>query len=188
MPVVAHLHPNCSNGIIGNGTNGYVDTKFNPVSQSSVQNNFSISIYSRTNLAAAQFDIGNSDFWAAGTKGTNIVTLYSNANRYINIANNNYVTLNPDTNSLGFYCGLTNGSSTQILYKNGINVLSGTSTQSGFSNSNLYISAVNELNIAQQYSSKQYAFGSIGEGLSATEASNFYTAVQNFQTTLTRQV
>jgi hypothetical protein len=70
----------------------------------------------------------------------------------------------------------------------GKTILSGTSTQSGFSNSNLYISAVNELNIAQQYSSKQYAFGSIGEGLSATEASNFYTAVQNFQTTLSRQV
>jgi hypothetical protein len=177
------------NGITGNGTNGYADTKFNPVSQSSSQNSFCISIYCRTNLSAAMFDIGNSDFWPSGTKGTNIVTAYSNANRYINIANNNYVTLNATTDSRGFYCGLTNGSSTQILYRNGINVLSGTSTQSGFSNSNLYISAVNDVGSgASQYSSKQYAFATIGDGLTNTDATNLYTIVQNFQTTLGRQV
>jgi hypothetical protein len=178
-----------SNGIIGNAMNGYADTKFNPVSQSSVQNSFFISVYSRTNLALTMFDVGNADSWANGTKGTTIITRYNNGNRYVNIANNNYSTLNAETDSRGFYCGGTNGSSTQILYKNGSNVLSGTSTQSGFSNCNLFISAVNDLTLgAQQYSSKQYAFSSIGDGLTPTEAANFYTAVQAFQTTLGRQV
>ena len=177
-----------STGVQGNGTNGYADTKFNPVSQSSVQNNFSLSVYSRTNLAQG-FDIGNTDVWSSGSKGTNIATRYSNGNRYINVANNGYGTLNAETDSRGFYCGGTNSSATQILYKNGSNVLSGTSSQSGFSNCNLLIGAVNDLFFGvQQYVSKQYAFSSIGDGLTPTEAANFYTAVQAFQTTLGRQI
>ena len=63
-----------SNGITGNGTNGFADTKFNPISQSSNLNSFSLSVYSRTNLAGNMFDIGNADSWANGVKGTNIIT------------------------------------------------------------------------------------------------------------------
>jgi hypothetical protein len=176
-----------SNGITGNGTNGFADTKFNPISQSSNLNSFSLSVYSRTNLSDTMFDIGNADSWANGVKASVIMTRYANGNRYIAIGGN--YTLNAETNSQGYYCGGTNGSATQILYKNGSNVLSGTSNQAGFSNSNLYISAVNDITLgAKQYSSKNYSFASIGDGLSPTEAANFYTAVQAFQTTLGRQV
>jgi hypothetical protein len=38
------------------------------------------------------------------------------------------------------------------------------------------------------YDNKELAFSSIGDGLTDTEAANFYTAVQAFQTTLGRQV
>ena len=38
------------------------------------------------------------------------------------------------------------------------------------------------------YSAKECAFASIGDGLTDTEAANFYTAVQTFQTTLSRNV
>jgi hypothetical protein len=41
---------------------------------------------------------------------------------------------------------------------------------------------------AGQYDNKQCGFASIGDGLTDTQASNFYTAVQAFQTTLSRQV
>lgn len=41
---------------------------------------------------------------------------------------------------------------------------------------------------AVQYDNKQCAFASIGDGLTDTQASNFYTAVQAFQTTLSRNV
>jgi hypothetical protein len=37
-------------------------------------------------------------------------------------------------------------------------------------------------------SNRECAFSSIGDGLTDTQASNFYTAVQAFQTTLSRQV
>jgi hypothetical protein len=38
------------------------------------------------------------------------------------------------------------------------------------------------------YSNKQYAFTTIGTGLTSTDTSNLYTLVQTFQTTLGRQV
>jgi len=38
------------------------------------------------------------------------------------------------------------------------------------------------------YESSRFAFASIGDGLTDTQASNLYTAVQAFQTTLSRQV
>jgi hypothetical protein len=41
---------------------------------------------------------------------------------------------------------------------------------------------------AHEFSTRQCAFSSIGDGLTDTQASNFYTAVQAFQTTLSRNV
>ena len=38
------------------------------------------------------------------------------------------------------------------------------------------------------YGNKECAFASVGLGLSDAEAANFYTAVQAFQTTLSRNV
>jgi hypothetical protein len=38
------------------------------------------------------------------------------------------------------------------------------------------------------YGTKQFAFATIGLGLSGTDALNFYTAIQTFQTTLGRNV
>ncbi len=43
-------------------------------------------------------------------------------------------------------------------------------------------------NLNSTYANREYAFASIGDGLNDTEAANFYTAVQTFQTTLGRNV
>jgi hypothetical protein len=177
-----------STGMLPNGITAFADTKFNPILQSSAQNNFFLSVYSRTNSNTGNpYDIGNADNWSIGVKFSGIITRYSNNQRYIQIAGN-YNTANAESDSRGLYCGGTNGSSTQILYKNGINVISGTSLQLGFSNSNFSLSAVNQLGTTFGYSNKELSFASIGNGLTPTEAANFYTAVQAFQTTLGRQV
>ena len=178
-----------STGVTPNGTSAYMDTGFNPVTQSSTQNSFFLSVYIRTNSNAGfPYDIGNASNWNDGTKFTGIITRYSSNNRYIAICDP-YNTSNSETDSRGFYAGGTNGSSTQILYKNGSNVLSGTSSQQGFESKNITISAVNSTTDGiSGFSNKQNAFATIGDGLSSTEASNFYTAVQAFQTTLARQV
>lgn len=180
-----------ANGVLPNGTNAYADTFFNPVTQSIAQNNFFLSAYSRTNSTlGAPYEIGNSDTWFSGAKFTGLITRYSNGNRYISIADA-YTTSNAETDSRAFYCGGTNGTSNQILYKNGVSVLSGTSQQTGFSNCNMFISAVNSLLTIPStagFSNKELAFASLSNGLSATESANFYTVVQAFQTTLSRNV
>lgn len=175
-----------STGMNGNGTS-YADTNFNPVTQSSSQNNFFIGFYSRTNISGIYYDMGNTDNWTVGTKYTGIISKYSNNNRYISICDA-YSSSNAESTTLGFYCGGTNGNSTQTLYKNGVNVLSGTSQQTGFSNRNIFLCAVNNNNTATAPTPREYAFWFISEGLSSTQAANFRTAVQAFQTTLSRQV
>jgi hypothetical protein len=52
----------------------------------------------------------------------------------------------------------------------------------------MYLGAVNNSNSGTFYSTKQCAFASIGDGLTDTEAANLYTAVQNFQVALSRNV
>ena len=177
-----------SNGAQPNGINAYMDTKFNPTSQASSLNSFFLSLYSRTNSNVGfPYEIGNADNYSIGIKFTGIITRYSNNNRYISIGSN-YDTANSETDSRGFYCGGTNGSATQILYKNGVNVLSGTSLQLGFSNCNFSLSGVNQLGSTFGFSDKQIAISTIGTGLNSTEATNLYTTVQTFQTTLGRQI
>jgi hypothetical protein len=147
-----------------------------------------MSIYIRTNSSVGNsYDIGNGLFLSTGTKFTGIITRYNNDRQYIAIADP-YSSSNASTDSRGFYSGGTNGSSTQILYKNGINVLSGTSAQQGFQSNNLYVMSANDAGGFPAFSIKENAFASIGTGLSPTQNANFYTAVQAFQTTLSRQV
>jgi hypothetical protein len=52
----------------------------------------------------------------------------------------------------------------------------------------MYISALNNNGSTVNFSGRECAFASIGDGLNDTEAANLYTAVQNYQITLNRQV
>jgi hypothetical protein len=63
------------------------------------------------------------------------------------------------------------------------------SDTSGFGSVTAYIGAGNYVTgVAQNNSVLECAFASLGDGLNDTQASNFYTAVQAFQTTLSRQI
>jgi len=177
-----------STGVTPNGTNAFFNTEFNPVTQAQVANSCFLSVYLRTNTQGTHYDIGNLDSFSNGFKGTFIISRYTTAQKYLSISNGSYNTQNAEANSIAFWIGGTNGSSSQILYKNGISALTGISTFAGFSNSNIYIGAANQLGSAVGFSNKQNAFATIGNGLNASQVSNFYTAVQLFQTTLSRQV
>jgi hypothetical protein len=81
----------------------------------------------------------------------------------------------------------TRRSSTDFAFFNnnsklGINV---TPNIVSFNSNNVHIGSAGGFTY---YSSRQNAFASIGDGLTDTQASNLYTAVQSFQTTLSRQV
>ena len=44
------------------------------------------------------------------------------------------------------------------------------------------------MNLNGEYANREVAFSTIGDGLTNTELSNLYTAIQTFQTSLSRQV
>lgn len=177
-----------STGAKPNGTSAYFDTALNPSTQLT-KTNAHLSTYIRTNSnSGTPYDIGNSGNAGATTTPTYLISRYSSNNAFIGIADTSYATSISSTNSLGFWCGATNGTSTQKLYKNGSSIVSGSAASGGFANNNIYIGANNGGGTASLFSDKQTAFASIGDGLTDTQASDFYTAVQAFQTTLGRQV
>jgi hypothetical protein len=61
-------------------------------------------------------------------------------------------------------------------------------TSAGLTSFNIYIGALNRAGNAEETSFNQICFAYIGDGLTTTEMDNYYTAVQAFQTTLSRQV
>jgi hypothetical protein len=63
-----------------------------------------------------------------------------------------------------------------------------TTAQTTLPNNNVYIGASNANGTANDFSSREIAFAHMGDSLSNTQFNNFYTAVQAFQTTLSRQV
>jgi len=173
-----------STGVTGNGTNTFMNTGF--ITNGNVLSNSThYSIYSRTNLAENSFDIG-----IEGTGRTMMTTRYGDNSCYYAINKNIYAysAFGGIANSLGFYNATTVASSVSKLFKNGTVILSG-NTDNVLSTIPIYIGAFNNQGTgAAGFSNRQYAFASIGDGLTDTEAANLYTAVQRFQTTLGRQV
>jgi len=170
-----------SNGITGNSINTYGNTFFIPNSHLSSSSQH-ISIYSRTNSAVAVRDIGVS------TSGTNTLACtlkWSDNNLYFNNGASFASVSNSD--SKGFYISNKVASGTVIAYKNGINVASAASGDALATHS-CYIMAWNAAGSAQGLTSRNYSFASIGDGLTSTEAANFYTAVQAFNTSLGRNI
>ncbi len=162
-----------ANGVLGNGSSTYFDTNCNALNDLS-QNSAHLSFYSRTSNTSAVVDMG--------VNLTSIQVYLTDVYYAINSSTYN----STGSNSLGFFNGVRNTSTTTKLYKNGSTLMSTSIDSLATTNAKIYLGAWN--NASQFNSNRQYAFASIGDGLTDTQASNFYTAVQAFQTTLSRQV
>jgi hypothetical protein len=181
-----------ANGVQGNGTNGYADSFFIPNNNGLSVNNNHLSIYSRTSAAGGAtnyFDIGSgnslgtTDLTGISTRRSGDLAIFDSGS----FANNRVSYT--ETNGSGFFLGKVNSDLTSKFYKNGTQVATrGITTQAGLSIYKTFILCFNEQNIASYFSAKQIAFASMGTGLSDAEASNYYTLVQAFQTSLGRQV
>jgi len=174
-----------STGIQGNGVNGYANTFFTPSVEYSVVDNAHFSMYSRLNQSQKDVDLGV----LSGTYFALAIYRSDQGNRTFYNLNNTTAAIVIDNSSVGFYNGTISGTA-QKGFKNGVIHASNTISAGPLPTSSVTISTINVNGIpnAGFYSNKEYAFASIGDGLSDTEAANFYTAVQAFQTTLSRQV
>lgn len=175
-----------SNGALPNGTNGYANTFLNSLNNTT-QDSTHFSYYSRTNSNATEVEISSSTTVAGGGTGSLLEIRTSGISYYRVNSDLGYATYT-DANSFGLY--LSNRTASNVIngWKNGSKVATATTASKTQANINYWIGALNQNNVASFYTTKECAFASIGDGLTDTEAANFYTAVQAYQTTLSRNV
>jgi hypothetical protein len=167
-------------GVTGNGTNGYFDTKYNDLDQN-ILGNSSAWAYSTTNIAR------NSDVLFGTFDTVNNATFINprNASNLTGSRHQNIITsTTSNTDSRGFYGVNRTSNANYSFYKN--------NTKTVISEISLSLNTTNftgfYFSSGPIYAQRNINFLSLGSGLTDTEAANFYTAVQTFQTTLNRQI
>jgi hypothetical protein len=159
-----------STGVKPNGS-AWMDTNLN---QSTTMTNTSLhmSFYSKTLPFGFTGDMG--------ILSSNTLFLLR-SNFFSNQCDANYIAT--PQNTKGFYVGSRTSASLRRGFYNGSQVQEVTDAPNATASLNYYIGALN----GGFFSDKECAFASIGDGLSNTNVSDFYNAVQAFQTTLGRQ-
>jgi hypothetical protein len=176
-----------STGSKPDGSTGYANTYLKPLSELPT-NNMSISYYSRENITTGtdQLDMGARDgnilYLSAiyGASGLEFVARNSHSGTLASASN---------SDARGFYTAskLGNVASGFKIYKN--TTLEDTKVGNGANpNRSVYLGCYNNAGSAQLFSNRECAIASIGEGLTGSEVSDFYNAVQTFQTTLGREI
>ena len=174
-----------STGADPNGTTGYADTFLIPTTHLT-ENNTHLTYYSRENITGQnQVEIG---FWGAGANRMGIFCRYqtiSGTDQYN--FNTNRVSIE-NQNGAAFFIGTRTSSTSLKFFRNNTQLsTTNTSASSGYSSCTGNV-LLCRTNTAIDYSSKECAFATIGDGLTDTDAANLYTIVQKYQTTLGRQV
>jgi hypothetical protein len=172
-----------ANGVQGNGSSQYANTHLSPDPALNL-NSAHISFYSRTdNNAGSEMGVQQSNLnfdytYLAVRNGGNIGGLI----------NQDGVSTVANANGQGFYIANRTASNVKNVFKNGSKVENVTTASTARSNRPIFLLAFNNVGTASDFSSKQCAFSSIGDGLTDTDATNFNTAITNFQTALSRNV
>ena len=171
-----------SNGVTGNGTNGTGNTNLVP---GFVLTNFiSMGAYIGTNVSENSRDMG---VLTIGLKGS-LFNSRDTSNRLSSLVmdgtTKNILSI---TDSRGLTCINRTTTTDRQVYKNGI-VTNTTNTSAGYSNFNVHVLSSASNNVADFFSSRNQRFSFIGNSLTDVEQANLYTAVQSFQTTLSRNV
>jgi len=172
-----------STGVTPNGVSAYMDTGFAP-SSNLTSNNASIGYYGGTSGTSTRCALGA----AGGGSYFEIYPAYPALGLFGDIfdgSTSNTTNLSAD----GFIFAYRNSSSTQKKHSIRNTITTKTeSTGAGTISSNVVLGARNNNGVLQDYSNLQHRFDFIGDGLTDTQASNFYTAVQAFQVSLSRSV
>jgi hypothetical protein len=140
------------------------------------------SYYSRTDSTESAYIMGSYD--AAAPRQHLAVYGYT-----MYYGQNDNATLNTTVaGSHGLLVGSRYDSDSVGAYRNGVLLVDGLSAYTAHNAIANFIGALNYYGSAFQNTSRQCAFASLGEGLTPSENTDLYAAVQTFQTTLGRQV
>jgi hypothetical protein len=163
--------------------NGYANTFLTPTSALTL-NNVHLSVYTRTNSA------DNGDLGASTTSNVALWILGRNS-FFCYDANTGGDSPRPMlADSAGFRLGSRTTSTNAKMYFR--NTIIGTKTTTSIGtqpNIPIYLGAINSSNTTTtSRTNKEYAFASIGDGLTDTEATIFYQIVEKFQVALGRNI
>ena len=163
-----------STGVTPNGTSAYMSTGMNPSTNLSI-NSAHLSVYIRnTPNNGVLFSNGAFSCYLHPVSPL----LYGGLS--------NTTTINNNASPVNSFLMINRPSSTTVnLFRANTKL-----TESTSNNGTSYTTTIIDLARygSSFYSNGQFAFASIGDGLTDTEASDFYTAVQAFQTTLSRNI
>lgn len=172
-------------GIITNG--GWGNTNFTPSQQPLDTNSGHLSLYNRTSDSSDGYDFG-----VRASTGSAIMLRGNTVYGGVNITNNisaagNSTSINI-TNKQGFYVtSRINTLQTFTQYRTTDTITNSvTNTAVGLPTIPLLLGTTNGNSFFK--TSRNYAFASIGDGLTDVDAINLYNIVQKYQTTLGRQV
>lgn len=177
-----------STGLLGNGVNSFADTKF-PMN-GLPQDNSHLSIYCRTNTTGNIIDYGV-QFTSISYSSFISCKLSGNFNSRLNTSGfTDGLTANTD--SRGQFISFRSDA-VKITTRKNNNVATAFNQSSTTAGANTLPIFLGNLNfngtpLGGYYSNREYAFATIGTALTSGESSTFYTIIQTFQTTLSRQV
>jgi hypothetical protein len=173
-----------ANGITGNATDGYMDTKFNP-STHSTANNIHMAVYISAGTAAGRHGC-NSDSNAKNLligptiSGSDYIRCYGTA------SDGQIVYTNSDRTD-SFILSRRSGTDFEA-YKGGVSqgTATGSTGVASPPNSNVYVLAENAAGTAGSFADDTVQFFSLGEGLTDAEATALHNGIVAFQTALSR--
>jgi hypothetical protein len=171
-----------STGALPNGTNGYANTG---ILASSFGSDYMLNFYSRTNSDGLLSDLGT--YNETNINATVEVLTRLSGSLYMDIPDVNNRSLLTNSDSRGNFIFFNNSSNGRRAFRNSTSLLNTTYLNASMTNKNLIFSDWGYL-ASGRFSNRELAFGGFGSGFTATDASNYYTAVQAFQTTLSRNV
>lgn len=177
-----------ANGYTANTSSGHGDTNINASSHLTL-NSTHLGTYIRNNVDANYTDMG-----AANVSVTQTVILRARYNGVFSGEMYDAGTAGSTAsvangNSTGFYLASRRSSTDMEIYKNGSSVATQTGSNGGsLPNLNIFIGCVNYNASPTERNPYNYAFITVGTGLTDTEAADYYTHVQAFQTALSRNV
>jgi hypothetical protein len=169
-----------SNGVTGNGSNGYGDTNLNVNSNMSL-NSSHISVYSRTSGNA------NIDFSAQASSSPWFqLAIQLSGNCYYSV-NGPQVSV-PNSTATRLFCVSRTASNSLKVYRDGSVLGSNTGASTSMPNATFNLLCANDSGARSFYSARNLSFASIGSGLNDTQAANLATVVTAYQTALGRNV
>lgn len=179
-----------STGVTPNGTSAYFDTTLIPNTNLTL-NSASFSVYSRNDVTPT-----SNQSWGVTSQGTFIPLIGTSFLSAKNVNSYVYNYLAPDLlssatgqNLAAMFITTRTSASNAKEFRNTTQLAAVTTQgQTTQPTTSFTFGAFRNSTSFQDYNTFEYAFAHIGDGLTDTQASNFYTAVQAFQTTLNRQV